>query len=874
MRPGQPITFLTCLGLGLLAGPLAAAAQGSAEDYQRASELRAKYAGRLAGDRVEPIWLAGGKLMYSLAATGGSSQLVMIDPSAPNGQRRSSLTEIEALAAAFAKAGVELFAAAAGADGAVQLLFEDGQALRFDPSDHSVRPLALQDADGLLLEPNERRGGRRGARARTSILFVNQTKQALELFWVSGAGPGRSYGFVEAGQVRRISTFNGDVWRITARLGNGNAGPDGAAPEATFRGRTTPGAVLLNEETWSSSRARPRNDRVPPQSRPSGERSAESSSGVQIELRDGNLFARGKRAEARPDSAEADPAEAAFEWVAWTNDGSPADSYATRLNWAPGRRAFAVTQTRAAPSQRQVHLIESSLDDQLQPKLHSFDYTKPGDVLDYARPKVYRLDDDGQTIAVPIDEAMIGTPWRINQQSWTEDGTRFRFLVNQRGHQALSYYELDVTTGQLRALIDERSASFIDYSSKTYLRVLPDGERAIWMSERSGWNHLYLVDLETTKATPLTSGEWVVRSVEDFDAATGRLQIRVMGYYPDQDPYHEHFASVDLETGKLTMLTEGDGTHQLDWSPDGSYFVDRYSRVDFPPVTELRTADGQLVCELERADAAPLLAKGWRAPQRFAAKGRDGSTDIWGVVYRPSNFDPAKKYPVIENIYAGPHDAHVPKSWAVHSKSMEMAELGFLVVRIDGMGTNWRSKAFHDVAWKNIGDAGFPDRKAWIRAFAATEPAADLSRVGIYGGSAGGQNAMRALIDHHDFYHAAVADCGCHDNRMDKIWWNEAWMGWPIDESYAKSSNVDHAHRMQGDLLLVVGELDRNVDPASTMQVVDALIQADKDFELLVVPGGGHGIAESSYGTRRRRDFFVRHLLGVEPRWQPIASER
>jgi dipeptidyl aminopeptidase/acylaminoacyl peptidase len=195
-----------------------------------------------------------------------------------------------------------------------------------------------------------------------------------------------------------------------------------------------------------------------------------------------------------------------------------------------------------------------------------------------------------------------------------------------------------------------------------------------------------------------------------------------------------------------------------------------------------------------------------------------------------------------------------------------LAELGFIVVQMDGMGMSYRSKAFHDVCWRNLADAGFPDRVLWIRAAAAHEPAMDLERVGIYGGSAGGQNAMRALLDHGDFYHVAVADCGCHDNRVDKMWWNELWLGWPVGSQYAESSNVEHAHRLQGKLLLVVGELDRNVDPASTMQVVDALVKADKDFDLLVIPGTGHGAAETPYGKRRRMDYFVRHLLGVEPR--------
>jgi dipeptidyl-peptidase-4 len=218
-----------------------------------------------------------------------------------------------------------------------------------------------------------------------------------------------------------------------------------------------------------------------------------------------------------------------------------------------------------------------------------------------------------------------------------------------------------------------------------------------------------------------------------------------------------------------------------------------------------------LICTLEQADWSELLKTGWRVPEPFSAKGRDGVTDIQGVIYRPTNFDPARKYPVIENIYAGPQDAHVPKAFSTLDGSQKLAELGFVVVRIDGIGTSNRSKAFHDVCWKNIGDAGFPDRIAWIKAAAAKYPSLDLSRVGIYGTSAGAQNAMRALIAHGDFYKAAVADCGCHDNRMDKIWWNELWMGWPVGPHYAEQSNVTQAHKMQGSLLLLVGEMDRNV---------------------------------------------------------------
>ena len=338
--------------------------------------------------------------------------------------------------------------------------------------------------------------------------------------------------------------------------------------------------------------------------------------------------------------------------------------------------------------------------------------------------------------------------------------------------------------------------------------------------------------------------------------------------YAEQDPYYLHYGRVNLDGTGLTWLTEGDGTHEVEWSPDRSWLVDSYSRVDLPPVTELRSGmSGELMAQLEAADDSLLQSINWSAPERFTALGRDGETKIYGVIYRPGNFEKNQKYQVIEKIYAGPHGAFVPKSFRAYHSAQAMAELGFVVVQIDGMGTNHRSKAFHDVCWKNIGDSGFADRRLWLESAAKIYPEMDLSRVGIYGGSAGGQSALRALLAHGDFYHAAVADCGCHDNRIDKIWWNELWMGWPVGPHYDEQSNVTQAGKLEGDLLLVVGELDKNVDPASTFQVVDALIQADKDFDLLVVPGAGHGAAESPYGSRRRQDFFVEKLLGVKPRW-------
>jgi len=395
------------------------------------------------------------------------------------------------------------------------------------------------------------------------------------------------------------------------------------------------------------------------------------------------------------------------------------------------------------------------------------------------------------------------------------------------------------------------------------------------MSERDGWAHLYLYDAATGEVkNQVTKGDWVVRAVEWVDEENRQIWFRASGMYQGKDPYFLHYYRINFDGTELIAYTEADGQHSVSFSPDREFYVDRWSRVDHPPVAELRrTSDREVVMELEEADATALLATGWQYPEVFTAKGRDGVTDIWGIIVRPTDFDPNRSYPVIEYIYAGPHSAFVPKTFGTQRGLQSTAELGFIVTQADGMGTAERSKAFHDVAWRNIGDGGFPDRILWHKAVAARYPYYDISDVGIYGTSAGGQNSMGALLFHPDFYTVAVSAAGCHDNRMDKIWWNELWMGWPLGPHYGASSNVDNAHLLQGKLLLILPELDTNVDPSSTMQVVNALIEADKDFDFLMVPGANHG-SGGAYGTRKRYDFFVQNLLGVDPPdWNRLGGE-
>jgi dipeptidyl aminopeptidase/acylaminoacyl peptidase len=494
----------------------------------------------------------------------------------------------------------------------------------------------------------------------------------------------------------------------------------------------------------------------------------------------------------------------------------------------------------------------------LQPKNKTIRYDKPGDKLDRPQPRLFDLE-SGKMIH--LDPKLFENPWSIDQIRWDQDGNRLLFVYNQRGHQVIRLLAVDPRTGQVTSLIEEASPTYIDYAAKAYREWIQDEREILWGSERDGWYHLYRYSADDGELiNQVTQGSWVVRSIDRIDQEKQQLWFYAGGIASQEDPYHRHYCRVDLDGQNLTQLTQGDGDHSVERSPDGQWLIDTYSRVDMPPVHELRSAStGELIFELERSDPQGRWTES-NKPIRFTAKGRDGTTDIYGLIVRPKVIEPGKKYPIIENIYAGPQDSFVPKTYSALSEYHDLADQGFVVVKIDGMGTSNRSKAFHDVSYRNLSDGGFPDRILWMQAAAKVYPEMDLEKVGIYGGSAGGQNALAALLFFGEFYDAAVADCGCHDNRMDKVWWNELYMGWPVGPHYEANSNVTNAHRLQGNLQLVVGELDTNVDPASTMQVVDALVRADKDFELLYIPGGGHGVGSSPYCKRRRDAFFRRHL--------------
>ena len=828
---------MNCRFILPLASALTAAgavhAQGTADDYLRANSFKQRVAGLVAHASVKPHWLPADRFWYKSDLADGKWEFVLVDPS--NSEKRPAFDHTR-LAASLSK----LLGEAVTAD---RLPVEDmrvgdaldtitiqvrGTAYAVDPATYELRKSGGAFGDAKPLHPDSAPASSPTGTEETSLTFSNRSNADVALYWVDTGGVRVPYGTIRPGQERTQHTYTGHVWLATK--------PDGK-PIVAFVADDTANIAAI---TTTPPKAPDRPD----------DSAAESPDGqFQAIIKHNNVVLR------RLSTGEEKPL---------TADGRPGDAYSLPVYWSPDSQRIVALKTVAA-EEHLVYFVESSPAGQIQPRLHQNEYLKPGDRIAHPRPHLIDVS-TGKDISLKDD--LYPNPWELSELRWDSDSRRFTFLYNERGHQLMRLLTVDAKSGKTTTLIEERSRTFIDYSDKTYLHHVEGAQQAIWMSERDGWNHLYLYDTDKGRViSQITKGAWVVREVVRVDDATRRIWFRAGGIVPSQNPYYMHLCRVNFDGTGLVELTEGDGHHNTVFSPDNEYLIDTYSRVDLPPVSVLRRAThGAKVLDLERGDASALLKTGWRYPLRFTAPGRDGETPIYGILTLPSNFNPRRKYPVLEEIYAGPQGSFVPTQFNASASPRQIAELGFVVVQIDGMGTNNRSKAFHDVCWKNLADAGFPDRIAWMKAAGKRYPWMDLGRVGIYGTSAGGQNALGGLLLHGDFYKAGIADCGCHDNRMDKIWWNEQWMGWPVGQEYSADSNVNLAPRLTGKLLLMVGEMDTNVDPASTMQVVNALIKANKDFELLVVPGADHGVSGSPYGRRRVQDFFVRNLLGVEPR--------
>lgn len=606
-------------------------------------------------------------------------------------------------------------------------------------------------------------------------------------------------------------------------------------------------------------------------------------------VRDHDLFVRGG-----PDGRE----------IRLTDDGEADNDYATPLPsplpgagirsnrpmpsgpaviWSPDGTRL-ITHRIDSRDAGRFHLVQSvPLDGSLRPALHSYVYPLPGDD-NTPRVELIIFDLD-QRKRLPVSGVTppllyYGTPLRAETVWWSEDGSEVYLFTRERGYLSYTLWSVNAETGDARRLVSEESETgiepYIAHGGDHNIRVIGQGQQVVWYSQRDGWGHLYLYDRDGRLIRQLTAGPWSVVAVKHVDEANDWIYFTAVGREAGRDPYFQHLHRTRLDAdGEPELLTPEDASHDVSFAPSGRYFVDGYSRVDQAPIAVLRTADGDRTLELERADISRLLATGWRPPERFSFKARDGVTDVYGVLLLPTHFDSAGKLPVIDDIYAGPQTNRAPVSFGGSSSTsaglnagfwhaQALAELGFAVVSIDGLGMPYRAKAFHDRSYRDLGDAGLAEHILGIRHLAERYPFLDLDRVGIFGHSAGGYSSAHAILKYPEFYKVAVSSAGNHDHRLDKATWVERYMGLPVGEHYVEQANSTLAANLRGKLLLIHGEMDENVHPASTMRLVNALIQANKDFDLLIYPNQPHGVSGEPYFIRRRWDYFVRHLLGAE----------
>ncbi len=561
--------------------------------------------------------------------------------------------------------------------------------------------------------------------------------------------------------------------------------------------------------------------------------------------------------------------------------------------WSPDSKKVATFQQ----DQRKVgemYLVSTTAG---HPELQAWKYPLPGDDVVTMIERVI-IDVDARTIVrlkMPPDQhrgslcddlKCRGNQWEDVQ--WSPDARTIAFVSTSRDHKKAQLKIADASTGAVRDVLEETVPTFFESGNgRVNWRYLPSSNEVIWFSERDDWGQLYLYDLKSGKLkNQITSGDGNVTQLLRVDEPNRLLYFQAVGREKGRDPYFTHLYRIKFDGSGLKLLTPEDANHEITLSPSGRVFVDSSSKPDAPPLAVLRDSDGKQVLELENADVSKLLATGWKPPTPIVVKARDGQTDLHGLMFTPANLDPARKYPIVNHIYPGPQAGSVgTRSFsAARGDAQALAELGFVVVEIDGMGTPWRSKKFHEAYYGDMGDNTLPDQVAGMKQLAAKYPWIDIDRAGIYGHSGGGYAAADAMFRYPDFFKVGISESGNHDNRVYEDDWAEKWQGLLVKKTdgtsnYDDQANQNHAKNLKGHLLLAHGTMDANVPPNSTLLVVDALIKANKDFDLLMLPNQGHGYGNAgNYMTRRRWDYFVRYLLGAEPpkeyELKPPASGR
>ena len=547
--------------------------------------------------------------------------------------------------------------------------------------------------------------------------------------------------------------------------------------------------------------------------------------------------------------------------------------------WSPDSKKIATFQQ----DQRQVgemYLVSTQVG---HPKLDAWKYPLPGDehvatiqrvVIHLDGPRLVRLKMAPDPHRGTITDDIKDGDGQLDDVRWAPDSSTLAFVSSSRDHKQATLRVASADTGEVRDVIDEKVDTFFESGNdQSSWQFLPASGEVIWFSQRSDWGHLYLYDLATgALKRPITSGAWNVTQVLKVDEKARALYFLGVGREKGRDPYYRHFYRVGIDKGDVTLLTPEDADHLVSLSPSAAYFVDAYSTTVVPPVSVARDLSGKVVMPLEKADITRLQAIGWKPPIPFTVKARDGATDLYGLMFRPTAFDETKRYPIINNIYPGPQTGSVrSRSFLpAHGDAQALAELGFIVVQIDAMGTPWRSKSFHAAYYGNMGDNGLPDQVAGMKELAARHPWIDIERAGVWGHSGGGLASTAAMFRYPDFFKVGVSQAGNHDNRGYEDDWAEKWQGLLVpgpegSSNYDDQANQNHAKNLKGKLLLAHGTMDDNVPPYLTLLVVDALIKANKDFDLIMMPNRRHGFGNEPYMMRRRWDFFVKHLLGAEP---------
>jgi len=522
------------------------------------------------------------------------------------------------------------------------------------------------------------------------------------------------------------------------------------------------------------------------------------------------------------------------------------------------------------------------------PELRSWKYPLPGDNVVAMLHRVIIDADSGQIVRfdMPPDyhRAMLGDDVSLSDMIWSPDASKLAFVSTSRDHKQAVLRVADAATGAVRTVFEETAATH--FESQAGWRVIWPANEVVWYSQRDDWGHLYLYDLASGKLKhQITTGEGPVMQIARVDEKARTVHFVAQGREKGQDPYFRHLYRIGLDGKNYVSLTPDVFDHSVQVSPSGRYLIDTYSTCEMPPVVVLRDGEGKVVMPLEKTDISKLVAAGWKPPVPFSVKGRDGKTDIYGMLFRPASFDPARKYPIINNAYPGPQSGSVgSRSFAAaRGDKQALAELGFVVVSIDGMGTPGRSKSFHDTYYGKMGrDNTLPDQVAGMKELAQRFPWIDIDRAAIWGHSGGGFIAADAMFRYPDFFKVGISESGNHDQRAYEDDWGERYQGLLVKnadgtDTYEVEANQTMAKNLKGKLLLAHGLMDNNVPPYNTLLVVDALVKANRDFDLVLFPHQAHGYGtDGPYMMRRRWDFFVKWLLGVDPpkeyRMQPVQA--